>query len=140
MTDGPQTQKAALDALVSGEDAAIYAYSVGGARVAGGARRRALEALAAHRADRDRGASILTAAGIVPPGSAAAYQLPGPVDTPAAARSLMALVDNRLVGLYADAAATLQGDDRRWAVRAASECAARAVSWGAASQAFPTGG
>ena len=140
MTDGPQTQKAALTALIAGEDAAIYGYSVGGARVAGSARTRALAALADHRADRDRATSLLTASGSVPPGSAAAYQLPGPIDTPSAARSLMALVDNRLVGLYADAAATLQGEDRRWAVRAAADCAARAVRWGAASQAFPTGG
>jgi hypothetical protein len=51
----------------------------------------------------------------------------------------MALVDNRLVALYADAAATLATADRRWAARTAAECAMRAVTWGEEPQAFPTG-
>lgn len=129
----------ALVALVQGEDAAVYAYQVAGARVAGGGRRRALAGLDAHQANRDRAASLIVEAGGTPPGSAVAYRLPAPIDTPAAARSLMAQVDNSLVGLYADAAVGLSGKDRRWAARTASECAARAVAWGAAPQAFPTG-
>ena len=80
----------ALAALVAGEDAAIYAYSVAGARVLGAGRRRALVALDSHRANRDRAASLVVAAGATPPGAAVAYALPGPVDSPAAARSLMA--------------------------------------------------
>ncbi|MEI6363653.1 MAG: DUF4439 domain-containing protein [Actinomycetes bacterium] len=134
------TAAEALSALCSGEDAAIYAYSVAGARVAGARRRRALTALDSHRAHRDRIASMIVAADGTPPGSAVAYALPGPVGTPAAARELMALVDNGLVGLYADAAATLTGADRRWAVRTAAECAVSAVDWGAQSQAFPVAG
>jgi hypothetical protein len=129
----------ALAALVQGEDAAIYAYSVAGARVTGGRRRRALTALDAHRANRDRAASLIVAANGIPPGSAVAYSLPAPVDSPAAARALMSLVDNGLVGLYADAAATLTDGDRRWAVLTAAGCATRAVSWGAEPQAFPVG-
>jgi hypothetical protein len=133
------SQEQALAALVAGEDAAIYAYSVAGARVANAGRRRALAALDSHRANRDRAASLVVAAGGTPPGAAVAYTLPGPVDSPAAARSLMAEVDNRLVGLYADAAAELTGADRRWAVRTAAVCATRAVTLGADSQAFPVG-
>jgi hypothetical protein len=129
----------ALAALVAGEDAAVYAYSVAGAHVAGARRRQALVGLDTHRANRDRAASLIVAAGAVPPGSAVAYTLPGPLDTPAAARALMALVDNRLVGLYADAAAALTGADRKWAAQTAAECAMRAVDWGAAPQAFPAG-
>jgi hypothetical protein len=52
----------------------------------------------------------------------------------------MALVDNRLVGVYADAAEAADGATRRWAARMAAEAATRAVAWGADSQAFPTGG
>ena len=129
----------ALAALVSGEDAAIYAYSVGGARVVRGGRRRALAQLDVHRANRDRAASLVVAAGGTPPGSAVAYTLPGPVDSPKAARALMAEVDNRLVGLYADAAAELADADRRWAVRTAATYATSAVAWGAEPQAFPVG-
>lgn len=133
------TAQETLAALVAGEDAAIYAYSVAGAHVAGTGRRKALTALDSHQANRDRGASIVVSAGGTPPGSATAYSLPTPIDSAASARSLMALVDNRLVALYADAASVLSGADRRWAARTAVEYATRAVAWGAQSQAFPAG-
>lgn len=132
------TAAEAWSAVVAGEDAAGYGYSVAGGRVSGGARRRALAGLEAHRALRDRAALAVIAAGGTPPGPAAAYTLPPGVESAPSARSLMARVDNALVGLYADAAAASEGDDRRRAARAAAECAARAVAWGAPSQAFPT--
>ena len=87
---------------------------------------------------RSRAAGLVTAAGGTAPPAAASYDLPGPVATPRQARDLMAMVDNALVAVYADAAAASAGDDRRWAARTAAANAARAVSWGAASQAFPT--
>lgn len=124
-------------AVVAGEDAAVYAYSVAGARVAGGGRRKALAGLDAHRANRSRAASIVTALGGTPPAAAAAYDLPGDVTSPAGARAAMASVDNALVAVYADAAAASTDDDRRWAARTAAECATRAVAWGEAPQAFP---
>jgi hypothetical protein len=124
-------------AVVAGEDAAIYAYSVAGAHVAGGGRRRALTGLDAHRANRSRAASLGSGLGGTPPPAAAAYQLPAAVGTPAGARSAMASVENSLVAVYADAAGQAADGDRRWAARTAAECAARAVAWGAATQAFP---
>ena len=127
----------AWGAVVSGEDAAIYAYSVAGARVAGGARRRALAGLDAHRASRSRAASLVSAAGGTAPPAAAAYELPADVATPEGARATMASVDNALVATYADAAAASLDADRRWAARTGAECATRAVAWGAAPQAFP---
>lgn len=131
----------AWSAVVAGEDAAVYAYSVAGARVQGGARSRALAGLEAHRANRSRAAAAVTAAGGAPPTAAAAYELPDDVDSPRGARAVMAGVDNSLVATYADAAAaaTAGSDDRRWAARTAAECAVRAVAWGAPAQAFPTG-
>lgn len=133
------TPSEALAAVVSGEDAAIFGYSVAGAHLADGGRRRALTGLDAHRANRDRAAADLVAASATPPPPAPAYELPADVDSAAAARALMALVDNRLVGLYADAAAATTDADRRWAARTGAECAMRAVTWGAPPQAFPTG-
>jgi hypothetical protein len=133
------TPLAALAAIVGGEDAAVYGYSVAGAHVSGGARTKALAGLAAHRANRDRAAAAIVAAGGTPPPGAIAYDLGGPVTSPAQARDLMALVDNRLVAAYADAAAATVDGERRWAARTAAECATRAVGWGAAPQAFPTG-
>lgn len=133
------TPPPAVIAFVEGIDAAIYGYSVAGARVAGAGRRRALEGLSALRASRDRGASLIVESGGTPPGSAVAYTLPVQVTSPATAREVMTTVDNRLVGLAAEAAAALQGGERRWAARTGVEAAMRAVAWGAPSQAFPTG-
>ena len=121
-------------AVVHGEDAAVYAYGVAGARVP--ARRRALSGLDFHRAARD----AVAAAMATPPDPAPAYVLPTAPRTPAEARALLAYVDNALVPLYADLAAASTGDERRRAVLNAQACATRAVGWGAASQAFPSGG
>jgi hypothetical protein len=132
------TPAQAWSAVVSGEDAAMYAYSVAGARLADAARRRALAGLDAHRANRSRAAAAVTAAGGTPPAPAAAYQLPDDVDRRAGAKAALAHVDNALVAVYADAAAAATGDDRRWSARTAADYAARAVTWGAAPQAFPT--
>jgi hypothetical protein len=127
----------AWSAVVAGEDAAVYAYSVAGARVSGGGRRKALAGLDAHRANRSRAASLVTALGGTPPPAAAAYDLPDDVASAAGARAAMAAVDNALVAVYADAASQSADGDRRWAARTAAECATRAVTWGAATQAFP---
>ncbi len=134
------TPQEAWSAVVTGEDGAVYAYSVAGAHVSGAARERALTGLGEHRAARDRAASKVIAAGGTAPAPAIAYDLPFEVDGPKRARDLMALVDNRLVAQYADAAAATTDADRRAAARAAAECAMRAVTWGAPTQAFPSGG
>ncbi len=128
----------ALTAVVAGEDAAIYAYEVAGARVPVGARRRARAGLDAHRTHRSAAVALLAAAGGPVPGAAAAYTLPGDVSGASGARAALADVDNALVATYADAAAALSGEDRRWAVRTGAQYATQAVTWGAAPQAFPT--
>lgn len=131
------TPAEAWSAVVTGEDAAVFAYSVAGARV--GATDRARSGLEAHRAHRSRAAALVLAAGGNPPVAAAAYELPADVGTSRGARAALAGVDNALVAVYADAAAAAEGPDRRWAARMAAECARRAVAWGAETQAFPTG-
>lgn len=133
----------AWSAVVSGEDAAVYAYSVAGARVRGGGRNRALTGLDAHRANRSRAAARVVEQGGTPPASASSYEFPFEVADADSARRLMAYVDNGLVGTYADAAAASPsgsgeaGADRRWAARTGAECATRAVAWGTSPQAFP---
>lgn len=132
------TPAEAWSAVVRGEDAAIYAYSVAGARVPARAERRALVALDAHRAHRSLAAAAVVAAGGTPPPAAASYALPDDAGTRAGARALLASVENALVAVYADAAAASQAADRRRAARQAAECAVRAIEWGAPPQAFPT--
>ena len=131
------TANEAWSAVVAGEDAAIYAYSVAGARVRGADRRTALSGLQAHRRRRSRAASILAAAGATPPAAAPAYELPENVDKARAARRAMADVDLALVPIYAEAAAASSGEDRRWAARCAADSATGAVTWGQDPQAFP---
>lgn len=125
----------AIESAISGEDACIYAYGVIGAHVRGAAKDRARKALAEHRAWRDRmqaqSPSIVAAA--------IAYDIPFPVEDPAAAKQLAVLVENRMVGLYADLAASVSGQAREDAVTAAMECATRAIAWGGLPQAFPQG-
>ncbi len=128
----------AWTAVVAGEDAAVYAYSVAGGRVRGSAQQRALAGLEVHRSNRSRAASLVTASGGTPPPAAPAYELPEEVGVPREAKALMAEVDNALVAVYADAAAASTGEDRRWAARVAADSAVRAVGWGAPTQAFPT--
>jgi hypothetical protein len=131
------TPAEALAAVVAGEDAAIYAHEVAGARLPDTARQRARTALDSHRAHRSQAAAMLVAVGGTVPGAAAAYALPADVSKPKGARATLATVDNALVGTYADAAAALGGEDRRWAARTGAEYATSAVIWGADTQAFP---
>ena len=133
------TPAEAWAAVVEGEAAAVYAYSVAGAHLPEPGRTRALAGLDAHRANRDRAIAAVVAAGGTAPGGAIAYELPPDASTPAGARALMAEVDNRLVAGYADAVAATTGDERRAAVRTAVDYAVRAVAWGAQTQAFPAG-
>jgi hypothetical protein len=128
----------AWTAVVRAEDAAVFAYSVAGARVKGAARRRALAGLEEHRASRSQAAAFVVQAGGTPPPAEAAYALPDDVDTAPGARRAMAAVDNGLVAVYADAAAASTGAERRSAARTGADCAVRAVQWGARPQAFPT--
>lgn len=121
-----------LEAVVAGESAAVYAFGVVAGQSRGAQRRRALAALRAHEQWRDR-----WAAGSAAP-AAVAYALPVDVTDEASARTLAQAVENGLVGLYADLAAATRDAERGDAVRAAQQCATRAVRWGAAPQAFPT--
>ena len=132
------TPAEAWTAVVAGEDAAIYAYSVAGGRTSGSDRRLAQAGLQAHRRRRSRAAAIVTASGGTPPEGSPAYELPDNVSKARPARRLLSEVDVALVSLYADAAAASTAEDRRWAARCAADCASSAVAWGGASQAFPT--
>jgi hypothetical protein len=132
------TPEEAWSAVVRGEDAAVFAYSVAGARLPEGRQARVLAALDQHRANRSRAAALVAAAGGTPPEPEAAYDLPPDVNRAAVARATLADVENALVAVYADAAAASAGDDRRQAAHQGADCAVRAIGWGAEPQAFPT--
>jgi hypothetical protein len=122
----------AVDAALltlAGEDAAIYAYGVVAAHLGATARKQALAAMAAHRANRDLLLARLAAAGASPSPAAPAYTLPSPVVDAASARVLAGLVEDRLAGQWAGLAAESDGEQRRSAALVAEACAVRSVTW-----------
>lgn len=122
-------------AAINGQDAAIYAYGVIGARSRGARAGLARRALAAHRGRR----AALQSTVAEPVSAASAYDLPFSVTDPASAARLAVLVENRMAALLADLAGATTDDRRSDAVTGAMECAARAVAWGGVPQAFPHG-
>jgi hypothetical protein len=131
-------ESAALQALVAGEHAAVHAYGVAGAWLAGAQRQRAARYRDAHRLVRDELSALVDARGVVPVAALAGYALPFPVDGAAAARRLTAEVEDRLAALHADlVVAAASAAVRSRAVAEHVGCARRALAWGAAAAAFP---
>lgn len=131
------TRTSALTDLVAAEDAAIYGYGIVAGQLRGAAARRARRILRDHTKLRDQWASALSEAGNPVPTPDVAYALPFAVYSPRAARSLAAVIDERLVGWYAELAAVGLPAERAEAVGLARTCATRAVTWGASPRAFP---
>ena len=127
----------ALQAPLSGQYAAIYAYGRAGGRLSTD-EDVALTLLADHRTDRDQLRAWLLSDGEQPDPPAPAYTLPGTVRSDAAARRLLATVELRLIPVLVQLLAE-ESDEarRRWAVRAVRRSALTAQDWGAAPQAFP---
>jgi len=123
-----------LQAVVAGENAAVWAYGVIGAHLSGRPGLQAQRILDEHRAARQRWAALVAD----PPPAAVEYELPEPVDNARDARALAILIERRLVASYADAAAATDGATRAAAVADAVLCASRAVQWGGAPTPFGT--
>lgn len=125
--------------IALGEEAAVYAYGVLAAAFPVGAERnRAIDLSVAHARARDRARAQL-AAEDVDPDAPGAFEIPFPVDGVTAARRLAALVESRLVDVYATQLAEFTGKARRNISAHANEAATRAVTWGARTTAFPGG-
>ena len=119
----------ALQTLLAGTDAAVYAYGVIAARLTGAERSRALDDMAAQRAARDALAAQVASAGAVPTPAAAAYDLPFAVTDRTTARRLAALVEDRLAGQWAGLAGQSDAAQRTAAATSAVACAVRQVGW-----------
>ncbi len=129
---------AALQAVLAGEHAAVYAYGVTGAQLRGTTdEAEARSSFDLHRARRDRIASALVALDVEPDPPAAAYDLGARVTTPAAARALAARVEAAVIGPYADLVAVGEGSVRTSAAAWCGESAVRAVRWGGSPTPFP---
>lgn len=135
----PETQASGPVAdVLAAEEAAIWAYGLIGGRVSSTqAQSRALLALDTHRAARTWLRGVILASGKVPAVPPAGYEPSEPVIDNASAERFAAQVESALVPLWVQAAGSVQGADRKVAAQYGAGCNARAVLWGAPTQAFP---
>ena len=127
----------ALNVVLSGEYAAIYAYGVIAARLKGAEETRALAVMAEHRQRRDRLRAQIIELGGTPVAGSAIYELPGAVTSAKQARELAALVETRLSGQWAGAAAASTGKERTAAALFAVESSVRSTSWDGKAPIWP---
>ncbi|QBI55582.1 ferritin-like domain-containing protein [Streptomonospora litoralis] len=126
----------ALQAALSAEHAAVYAYGYIGARSDGAQRERCYAHLDAHRGQRDTLRIELRDRGATPDPGKAAYDLPGGdsgADLAAYARS----VEQQTAQSYLELAAAPGTAVRELALRSLRDATLRAVEWGAELPAFP---
>jgi hypothetical protein len=132
------TRLEALQAALAGEHAAVYAYGIVGAHLAGSPEQKlARQAYALHQARRDHLAGVILAAGAVPVGALVGYDVGGPLSSPAAARALAARVEAATAGPYADLVTATAGSERGSAAGWLVDAAVRSVRWGGLASAFP---
>lgn len=129
----------AMQDVLAGEHAAVYAYGVVGGRLDYGSRYQDLASrlYRRHRDLRDTLSDRIAAAGAEPVGTEPAYDLPVRVDSDKAAQRLGRQVEDRCSVLYAALVAVADGDARALAVTALSDAAVAGVEWGAPSTALP---
>lgn len=132
------TLLAALQAAAAAENAAVYGYSVAGARL----RDRALKGAAradydVHRAQLQAVTGWLETSGATAPAPPPVYQLPTPITDDAAATALLTRLEEACCATYADLVAVATGDLRRAAALALQSAAIRESSWRRGSTPFP---
>jgi hypothetical protein len=133
------TLSGALQDVLAGEHAAVYAYAVvGGVVDSGGvAAGSALEAYEVHRARRDRAEAEVRVLGADPVSAEPGYALGGPVTASGGVDRLARQVEDRCAVLYAALVAAATDDLRREAAGWLEDAATRALAWGAPPAALP---
>ncbi len=128
----------ALQAALAGEHAALYGVGVAGGKLSGARFRAATEAYNQHRANRDRLATVLDAAGETPIAAEPAYDLPLAVTNAATAAALILLIEKRIAAVYGDLVeAAEQPAVRAIAINSLLAAASAQLTWGGAPVAFP---
>jgi hypothetical protein len=127
----------ALQAALAAENSAVYGYGVAGAHLTGATRAAAVLDWVAHENARDTLTGMLTARGGQPVATAAAYQLPFPVHSAAAAASLAAVLEDRVTAVYLGLVALDDPALRAFGAAAARTAALRAAAWRGSTLAFP---
>ena len=133
----PRTQTAVLQELLAAEHAMVFGYGVAGARLRGADRLRAQAGWVSHGDERDRLVGLVTARGATPRPPAPSYALASPVRSTGDAVALLAVLEERLADVWADAVARLTGDLRSLAAAGLAEAAVAGARWRGTSTAFP---
>jgi hypothetical protein len=127
----------ALQAALAAEHAAVYGYGVAGAHLSGAALTTATSYWVAHQRARDTLEAMLRQRGAQPAAAAAAYRLPAPVSSSAAAVSLAVLLENRVAAAYLGVVAVSSPSLRQFGAAQVTTAAARGAFWRGRTVAFP---
>lgn len=128
----------ALLAAAAAENAAVYGYSVAGARLATGrAKNAARTAYDAHRAQVQNVTQWLADLGATPAPAAPVYRVPSPVVDNPTARALLADIEESTAAAYADVVALATGQLQRDAALALQVAAIREAQWRTTPVPFP---
>lgn len=119
-------EEAFASALVA-EHAAVFGYGLVGARLDSATLGLATQAELAHRARRDVLVLRLTERGAAVPPAEPSYGLPERVTDLAGALKLAIGIEERTAAAWRAALLSTEGDDRRMAVEALTDCAVRAA-------------
>jgi Domain of unknown function (DUF4439) len=133
----PAAALAALQAALAAENAAVYGYGVLGARLDPGGQARAAAAMAAHQALSLALQRRIAAVPATPAAAAPGYELPFPVDGPADAVRLAALLEGRLAAVYANGVQASAGPLRTALASGLQQSALNALAWAGSGSAFP---
>lgn len=116
-----------LAAALVAEHAAIFGYGVAGARLDASTVPLATQADTAHRSRRDALFLRLAGRGAKAPVAEPGYALPFPVTDQASALRLVTAIEERTAAAWLAALLETEGDDRKLAVDALTDCAVRAT-------------
>lgn len=120
----------ALQAALTYEHSAVYAYGVLGARLRGGPQTAARVCWDGHKARRDRLTELLDARRAKPAAAEAAYQLPVQPTSAKAAALLAVALETDLIGAYVALAGAVDPALRAFAAQAMQDAMVRQVHWG----------
>ncbi|MFM1864551.1 MAG: hypothetical protein RL677_331 [Actinomycetota bacterium] len=132
-----EKQITALNNVVSGENAAIWAYGFLLAFLNDADYQAGLGTFNSHRNARDAARLKLRALNQNPPRPEPNYDLPFQVNDANSAKQLAAYIEDRLSGIYSAWTATETGDDQTYAFEQAVHSASRYYFWIKESKAFP---
>jgi hypothetical protein len=128
----------ALLAAAAAENAAVYGYSVAGARLATGHDKNAARvAYDAHRAQVQNVTQWLADLGAVPAPASPVYRLPSAVVDNPSARALLAAIEESTAATYADIVAVARGQLQHGAALELQAAAIREAQWRTTPVPFP---